>query len=385
MTIGFLDLIVLLGALQGFIVAALLWFRRQENRLANRLLGAFLGLLALTCLSLVLPADRPLVSFFMDMAPLINVMPLGPLLYFYTQSMLDPAFRLGRSERRHFYPVALDWGAKVMGWVFVLGAILGVFPPQEGPSWGRVMDEYNTYVDIPRWLSLTAYLGLTWRWLQQATSEAGEPVAESLRPTVRWLRQLLLVMAGFQLIWLLHLLPYILPATRSAVLDAFGWYPIYVPLAVLIYWIGLRGYLFTRSHTQVSAPRKRPVAMPSDALESVSKALTTAMEADQLYLDPELTVDKVARHLQLTPKTVSLVLNQHLNKSFNTFVNEYRIASFKQRLKAPGSTHLTLTGLAFESGFNSQATFQRVFRQLTGLSPKEFAATSEEKTTQIRI
>ena len=38
----------------------------------------------------------------------------------------------------------------------------------------------------------------------------------------------------------------------------------------------------------------------------------------------------------------------------------------------PRFNHLTITGIAFESGFNSQATFQRTFRQMTGQSPREY-------------
>jgi AraC-like DNA-binding protein len=66
------------------------------------------------------------------------------------------------------------------------------------------------------------------------------------------------------------------------------------------------------------------------------------------------------------------VLNQHLHTSFNEFVNEYRVSAFKQKLCTDEVKHLTIAGIAAECGFNSQATFQRTFRQVTGLSPSEF-------------
>jgi len=190
---------------------------------------------------------------------------------------------------------------------------------------------------------------------------------------MRWLRQFITIFLVFQVIWFIHLVPYIIPATRNALLDAFGWYPLYIPIAVMIYWLGLRGYIHARSQVVQPATRKStPLALPKDQADETLCRLQRAMTEDKLYLDPELTVDKLGRHVQLPPKTVSAVLNQHLRKSFNGFVNEYRIAEVKRRLGDTAHAHLTLTGIAFDCGFNSQATFQRTFKQLTGHTPKEY-------------
>jgi AraC-like DNA-binding protein len=377
MTISPFDLLLLLGCLQGFILASLLWFNRKGNRLSNRLLGALIGLLALMSLAVVIPATNHWVSLALELLPLIMVMPLGPLIFFYTKSVLDPAFQLGKIQRRHFYPVVLDWGAKLMGWIFFTGAILGYFREAQGPAWGDVMDQYNTYVDIPRWLSLTVYLLLTRKLLYEnrPTDKAG-----TKPQNLPWLRQLVRVFLVFQGLWLLFLIPYSIPSLRGPLLDTFGWYPIYLPVAILIYWLGLKGYLHSWTGSPAEAIRKAStMAYPIETVEKTVEALIHAMQTDNLYLDPELTVEKLGRHVQLPQKTVSFVINQHLQKSFNTFVNEYRVEAVKQRLTDPGFAHLTLTGIAFESGFNSQATFQRTFKQLTGLSPKEYAGQQDKK------
>lgn len=385
MTIPPLDLILLLGAIQGLILAGMLWFSRGGNRLANRLLGTLIGFLALMSFAVGVPVNNVYLSHFIDLAPLFNAMPLGPLIYFYTRSVLDPTFRLGKAERRHFYPVVLDWGAPLIGWTFIFGLLLRKFPMQDGPSWGNVMTEYNMYVDIPRWVSMTVYLALAWRWLARKAPERSEGDEEARR-NIRWLRQALTGLLLFQAIWLVHLVPYILPGTRSALLDSVGWYPLYIPIAILIYWMGLKGYLHARRHP-VEKPSRKTVAttLPPEQVDRTVGQLQNVMQSERLYLDPELTVEKVARTLQLPSKTVSFVLNQHLRKSFNTFVNEYRVEAVKQRLATSASEHLTLTGIAFECGFNSQATFQRVFKQMTGVSPREFAESAPGNTSQIRI
>ena len=369
MTIAPLDLILLLGSGQGFILATLLWINRKGNRLSNRLLAVLIGLLALMSLAVGIPIANRWVSFALDMLPLIVAMPLGPLIYFYTKSVLDPTFRIGRTERVHFYPVVLDLGSKFIGWIFVGGMLLGFFREQDGPAWGHIMNEYDTYADIPRWLSVTIYLILTRHYLthHQRVGNAEIP------GNPHWLWQFVNAFLIFQLIWFIHLVPSIIPALRGPLLDKFGWYPIYIPIAVMIYWLGLKGYLHARnSPVNVENRKVSAASIPAETVEKVVELLASAMQTDKLYLDPELTIEKLGRHLQLPPKTVSFVLNQHLQKSFNTFVNEHRIEAVKRQLINPANEHLTLTGIAFECGFNSQATFQRAFRQMTGVSPKEY-------------
>ncbi|HEX8528780.1 MAG TPA: AraC family transcriptional regulator, partial [Cytophagales bacterium] len=177
---------------------------------------------------------------------------------------------------------------------------------------------------------------------------------------------------------LLFVVPYVTPALHNAVLNFAGYAPLYVPLVAILYWIGLKGYLHAQRGAEPAPPRKTGTAPPPEVAEEVMQALRRAMEEDRLYLDPELTVEKVGRHLQKPPKTVSSVLNGHAGKSFNQYVNEYRVEAVKRRMRAPAQPPLTLVGLAFECGFNSQATFQRAFRAATGQSPGDYLASQRE-------
>ncbi|GAB3907620.1 hypothetical protein GCM10028803_41680 [Larkinella knui] len=372
MTIPPLDLILLLGTAQGFILATLLWFNRKGNRLPNRLLATLVALLASASLAVGIPIMNPWINLFVDFVPLIIAMPFGPLIYFYTRALLDSEFRLGKRERRHFWPVIIDCGSKIMAWIFLFGLLFGVFEHSDNRKVGWLMDEYDKYADIPRWISVTIYVMVAYRWLGRFQKANSDKTAQQ-RASVRWVRQLLLVFATFQTIWFLHLVPYIIPQTSNALLDAFGWYPLYIPIAIMIYWLGLGGYIHARNPVLPEPVRKTsPVVLPDELIQETTSGLRKAMEIDALYLDPELTVEKVGRHLQLPAKTISAVLNQHRGKSFNTFVNEYRVEEVKRRLNDAASSNLTLTGIAFECGFNSQATFQRTFKQMTGVSPKEY-------------
>ena len=374
MNISFFEFLFLLGCLQGAIMAGLLWTSRRGTRLSNRLLAVLMALMASACLAVGIPVANGWIALLLDLFPLVMVMPIGPIIYFYTRSLLTPGFRLGRREKRHFLPVVLDWGAKIIGWIYVGGLLVGVFRQEDGPAWGHVMDQYNTYVDIPHWISITVYLWLSHRLLSRH-APVGDAGAEA---THGWLATLHRAVAGFQVVYLLFVVPYVIPALHNAVLNFAGYAPVYIPLVAIIYWIGMKGYLHAQRTAGPAAPRKTVTAPPAGVAEDMMQALRKAMEEDQLYLDPELTVEKVGRHLHKPPKTVSAVLNGHAGKSFNQYVNEYRVEAVKRRMGVPEQPPLTLVGLAFECGFNSQATFQRAFRSATGQSPGEYLASRRE-------
>ena len=60
-------------------------------------------------------------------------------------------------------------------------------------------------------------------------------------------------------------------------------------------------------------------------------------------------------------------------------VNGYRVAEVKRRLAAPDAQRFTLLGIALESGFNSKTTFNRIFKQFTGVAPREWSGSETEK------
>lgn len=102
------------------------------------------------------------------------------------------------------------------------------------------------------------------------------------------------------------------------------------------------------------------------------KQLANLMVNDHLYLDPLLKLDTLASKLKLTERAISNLLNQHIGKNFNDFVNQYRVEAAKIKLADPGFDQYTIAAIAYECGFNSLATFQRCFKQFTGITPSQY-------------
>lgn len=143
--------------------------------------------------------------------------------------------------------------------------------------------------------------------------------------------------------------------------------------AVLVYWLGVGGI----RQSQVSLDKELWQNKSPSADKDFSRtatALQKSMQEDRLFLDPELSIGKLASHTGISSREISTALNQHFEKNFYTFVNEYRVEEVKQNLRDPNLQHLTILSIALDAGFNSKATFNRIFRSYTGSSPRTFRA-----------
>jgi len=114
-----------------------------------------------------------------------------------------------------------------------------------------------------------------------------------------------------------------------------------------------------------------PVIDRSDAREK-GRRLKEAVATKRLYEDAELTLATLAEKLGVHPHELSRILNIGLEKSFNDFINEFRVRDVARKMADPAYDRITLLGIAYESGFNSKTTFNRVFKEMTGKTPAEY-------------
>jgi AraC-like DNA-binding protein len=81
----------------------------------------------------------------------------------------------------------------------------------------------------------------------------------------------------------------------------------------------------------------------------------------------------------MVPNHLSQVINAELNKSFFDFINEYRIAEAKRRLLDGRFEHYSILAIALEVGFNNKASFNRVFKKHTRMTPSDFVKSAGGK------
>ncbi len=396
------SLLLLLGAANGFILAALLRLARA-NRRANRLLAALVALVSLRLLPYVLGyAGAYDAHRWLTFAPFDLSLAFGPLLWGYVAALTT-----GERPRR--------WGWHLAPAAAQLAYSLACFALAPEAKW-RWYTGPHLHAVAPAelaaaLLSLAAYLRAAWRryaayqeWLAANLSNR-----EELR--LGWLRGVLLafgatlcVGAGFALTsWLV------------TPLDYFDRFPQMVWLAGLVYFLGLvgwrhgeRAYPHPAPDEAVPAataadPEPPPARSPDDAPPPAVRSGATAEAAADAagataalaarwaarvaeagwWRDEELTLAALARHLGTSPRSLSRALNEGLGQSFNEFVNRMRVDAVAAELRDPARRR-DLLAVALDAGFSSKASFNRAFRAYTGTTPSEFRRRAEAERLNAR-
>ena len=355
----------------GFFSAGLLWFAPQ-NRQANRFLALLMT--AISCWQIDgffrvsgLYGQNANLYFL----PIFYSLAFGPLIYFYVKSLTNSSFLLTRTDAWHFVPVVIQAG---------LYSFLSLSSYNfRNWFWANVHFPITYQIEFDgTWISLLIYLLLSLRLLQKYGRYVQENFSETSQLTLRWLRVLLLMLTIVCGQWAVELV------LRDVYQLYFQYDYSYWLLGLLVIVMGTVG-LQQGNLTSVQFRDEPVAATPTESPKAIAvidpayiERVRQVMETDKLYFNPTLTLTELAQHIGLNPKVVSQVINAGIGKSFNDFVNEYRVGEVKQRLRSDDLTRFTLLGIAFESGFNSKTTFNRIFKHHTGQSPSEFAALPSE-------
>jgi YesN/AraC family two-component response regulator len=122
--------------------------------------------------------------------------------------------------------------------------------------------------------------------------------------------------------------------------------------------------------TEVKAETKKQAKLTATEITAFISSLKKIMDGKQPYLDSNLTLRSLADAIDLHPNKLSWLLNEKISRNFNDFVNDYRVRAFQARALDPANQHLSLLGIAYDSGFNSKSVFNHFFKKSTGITPK---------------
>lgn len=115
----------------------------------------------------------------------------------------------------------------------------------------------------------------------------------------------------------------------------------------------------------------KPATDRYDAKEN-SRRPKKAEAANPLYEGAELTLTTLAVKLNIYLHDLLRIINAGMKKNFSDFIDEFRIREAFRKMHDPAHDRLTLLGIAYEAGFTSQKTFNRVFKKTTGKTPVEY-------------
>ena len=110
-------------------------------------------------------------------------------------------------------------------------------------------------------------------------------------------------------------------------------------------------------------------ALGPEQAERIVTKIETAMKRDQIYLDPTISLHKLARHVGAPPNHISQTLNETIGACFFDYVNKWRIDAAKPKIAAGQETILDV---AMSVGFNARSSFYKAFKRETGQTPSEY-------------
>ena len=421
-TIDWIQLAELAGAVQGFMLAAVLAAHRT-NRTANRLLAALMAAFTVSLLSEVYYSAglvRTMPHFFGISYPLPWT--FGPLVYLYAVAAGDRGWRFGARAALHFAPVVV---------VLLLTLPLYGLSGQEKIALFDRLTAGDTpallvVLDPFKYLSGLAYSAATVAHLRAHRRRVEDGYSNTERVNLRWLQSLGGAAAA---IWLLATISGIGGLLRPPI-ERYGDRLVSLAVALVIYAIGYKGlrqpeiFRYDRPETDERTVASTTAAvtpavqtgLPSDggasdgeASASVASArapldrpdarydrsglgefetrrlkaaLLTLMTMEHPHRDPELTLPGLAARLSSTPHKLSELLNRELSQTFYDFVNSYRVEEVCKRLADPDSKRLNILALGLDAGFASKSTFNGAFKKLKGQTPSSYRKALEARNAR---
>lgn len=88
------------------------------------------------------------------------------------------------------------------------------------------------------------------------------------------------------------------------------------------------------------------------------------------YLQEGLTISSVAEEMKVTSRLLSEYLNNILKLNFNSWINSLRVEEIKRILDADDK--ITMSSLAFQTGFTDASAMSKVFKKFEGISPTAY-------------
>ena len=125
-------------------------------------------------------------------------------------------------------------------------------------------------------------------------------------------------------------------------------------------------------HKEVINKIEREISKPfnDSEIKEYKLILENFIKKSKPFLNPNLSLKELGESIDLHPNKLSWLLNTEFNKNFNDFINYFRLNHFKTIALDPKNSHLTILGLAYDSGFNSKSVFNTYFKKAEGITPR---------------
>jgi len=390
MNSSILNLLIFFGSAQGFILSSILFFKKKGNRKANIIISLLILIISLDIFIKYLDISK-IISEFPHLISITEpfYLLLGPLIYLYTKFQTDTNLCFKKKYLFFFLPTLLElifygefyfesseyklskvaelsqnltfveeykffWGIETVYNIFFI-----VFAIRILIKFNKKIKKYYSNIDKINfnWLRLFLILNLIFFSVQVFLAFFVKDI-----DIVDDIITLLYLFAGtiFMIIGYRALSQSIVPSISGNE----------VIINIDNSEVEENGSSKLKLENETGKYLKS--SLNNEYKEEILIKLISLMEEDKKYLETSLKLNNLAEELDISSNNLSQIINEKLNKNFYDFVNSYRIEYAKEILLDKKKKHLTILAISFEVGFNSKSTFNRVFKEVTSMTPTKF-------------
>ncbi len=399
---GLRSSLLLIFFVHGLVYSILLWRKGIKNEsVSDKWLSAFL----LFCVLYISPwmlgfggwYDKQPFRDFLFYMPMQHLFLMGPIVFFYVQSLLNPSFKFGKKEWLHLLPGLLYISYSIVMVVTDKLILKKYFFLADGFD-----RDFDAWYQFAGFFSMLFYFIISMRYYSLYKKLMLQVISYADIVVFKWIRNFLYALLCMQI---LQIVFFVLGKIDSSFMDYVGSWWYFFMFAIIFYYIAITGYsnsietkvpfklnllkyksalyLGPSSQTEETEntfyedaeiieienvqPEKKE---DGDLLNEWKPKIESLLRNEKLYEDPELSLTQMAKLLKTNPSVISKVINQGFQMNFNDLINFYRVEAVKEKLNAGEQKTQTLLGIAFDCGFNSKATFNRAFKKFALVSPK---------------
>ena len=372
----FLKYITLFSGLNYLIFSSVLLFRKSPVKKANRVLGFLFAMLAVYSIMLSFYFTALLnknYSHLIYYAPfdLIILFALGPCLFLYIKVLLGQKVRLSP------FNIFIQVFPFIPAVIFIIYFLL-----QDTQSRLNLLIEnfengiwHTNLLNLMVYFQMIIYLFLSYNTIQKQLKKSSRILVQKIHIDVSWLKIYVLI----------NLIFMILSAPLSFYLANEKVNLIIAQLAMVVQFV----YLFVKSTWQTEffpdasiyelKYKEGLLKISDETVNDYFKVLMLFMENQKPYLNEDCSLQSISTQTAIPVHHLSNILNQHFEKNFPDFINEFRINEAKKLLSNNQYNKITLEAIGYDCGFGSKSSFNKAFKKHTNSTPSEYRFDSQNE------
>ncbi len=296
---------------------------------------------------------------------------LGPALYFYAHATMSP----NKVINKQVWALALSGPVLV---ILVMLPFIFAISPEEKLALANPLTRDPKLWQIAVFTCLSAtfvfilftvlFLMMALRLHHSHRLQLMERFSEIEQRSLAWFKPVLLIWGAA---WLMYAIEFSLSALGWLWFGSGKVLPIFeaVALATFIQKALSQKVLSESEKGLPRANKTRTALLSTEKMQLIASKLERAMTDDKLFLQDNLSLNKLSESISETENHISETLSQFLNTKFFQFVNGFRIEEAKKALQ---NSDKLVTTIAFDVGFNSKSTFNTAFKKIVGYSPSAY-------------